>query len=185
MIKKYYKWVNKELKRTSSSDTIIDLFNFATGMAEESAEMMERIEELPNDHLILSTDKHFLEEAGDYLWYFTAYCIVRGIEYKEFKTKLHLYLSNSKPNFFQIEKLVCKQCKTLGLFKKKLFLGKEINEDNIDAIMDTCHGLFFSMVVYLKIDIRNLADNNMKKLSSRYPKGRTTSYNIKLIEKNG
>lgn len=175
-IKQYYQWVGSELKNNKNADDIVDVFNYVTGMSEECGEIFEIINA---DHSHSKVDRNALkDESGDFLWYSVAYHNIVSGDFKEF---MKIYgRANETDNFMEIHLLICGSLKLQGLYRKRLFLGKEVNQESIDAIFVENFARFIHIISYFKLFVSEVYEHNVNKLNERYPEGRTSAYYIEL-----
>ena len=177
----YYNWVQKELKNTSNNDNIIDMLNCSIGLMEESCEFVEIID-CHKQHSEIRTDKLFMEEFGDFSWYLVAMFHLhygdKGHEMLSFLINVNL----SKDTYFHPNVIMVKSGRIIGKFKKILFLGKEY-ENERGYIEDSLHEIvkeYVSIIVYLRLNLNSILEENYKKLNDRYPDGRKLSYKLEL-----
>lgn len=182
-LKKYYEWVGKELKNNKNADDIVDTFNYVTGMSEECGEMLEIIDA---DHSHSKIDRHKLkDESGDFLWYAVAYHNIVSGDFSEF-IKI-IGKANDSDKFMEIHLLIGGCLKLQGLYRKRLFLGKEVEQSLIDEKYSENIIRFIHIISYFKIFVSDVYEHNVDKLNERYPDGRTSKYYIEMkkIPKDG
>lgn len=175
--KQYYDWVSEELKSNKNADNNIDIFNYTSGMVEECAEFLKII-----NRGILHSDidrVKLMEETGDFLWYLTAcHCLKHG-NFNKFH-KLMIIMNSNVPKYMEVNALICDSSKLMGLYRKRIFFGREISEESMEEIYERTFVRFFHLISYFGFFFSDIAEHNKKKLDERYPKGRDSKYYIEL-----
>jgi NTP pyrophosphatase (non-canonical NTP hydrolase) len=172
----YYKWVGDELKNNKNADDIVDIFNYVTGMTEECGEILEIIY---SNHSHSKIDRNLLkDESGDFLWYAVAYHNITVGNVNEFVK--FISKANNTDKFMEIHLLIYGCTKFQGMYRKKLFLGKEVNDKLIDDMFEENFIRFMHILSYFKLFLSDVYEHNVNKLNERYPEGRTSLYYIEL-----
>lgn len=183
-IKDYYGWVSDELKVNKNGSVDADLLNYTSGMTEECSEILKVIDKTPLHSDIqtspIERDK-FLEETGDYLWYVTAYHVLTNGNCKEFESLIHEW-SRNHPHM-EINALMCDSAKLQGMFRKIIFLNKEVDRDEIDIVYRRCVNRFTDIISYFGFIMHQIADYNRVKLGNRYPQGRSSKFFLELVKR--
>lgn len=173
----YYAWVSEELKSNKNGDNNIDIFNYASGMVEECAEFLKII-----NRGILHSDVDrikLIEETGDFLWYMTAcHCLKYG-NFNKFN-ELMIRMNGNAPKYMEVNALICDTSKLMGLYRKRIFFGREISEEVIEEVYERSFVRFFHLINYFGLFFSDVAVYNKQKLDERYPQGRNSNYYIEL-----
>lgn len=182
--KEYYDWVSTELKANDNGTEDADLLNYTSGMTEEASEVMKIINKniLHSDIINNEVEKDkFLEETGDYLWYLTAFHAVKFGNGNSFTTFIWQY--NVTFPHMEINAMMCDSAKLQGLYRKIVFLDKDVKESDIEEVYKRCVRRFFELITYFGFSLYDVMEYNKKKLDIRYPNGRSSKFYIELVKR--
>lgn len=117
---------------------------------------------------------NFKEEIGDGLWYLTIPQRLFGVDFKEmlathpYEQATFKYLTvDSNPTHF-LEILNQDTTEFLDVMKKRVFYGRELNREDLVALLLSIFQGFKELLHLLGEDIGKIMDTNIKKLNARY-----------------
>lgn len=141
--------------------------------------MLEEIEEIKNS---VNDKVNFVEEIGDFLWYFSGFLDLQNKDITTLiKNRVELYnIPDHSPAILldyqyvcfvleMMEKINSKVLRLVSIHKKIIAYNKEYANDIYDKI---CEDIVFDIIVAFEIEVLIYAMyKNINKLAVRYPEG--------------
>jgi NTP pyrophosphatase (non-canonical NTP hydrolase) len=147
------------------------VFHASLGICTEVGELFSNLNIEDEDlHAI-----NLVEELGDLCWYLALACDALKLDFKGHITRIDLPIYEYE---CVIDNLVIESSNLLDLFKKSIFYRKEFNLTIACKTILTIIDLVVSIADENDLNISNILERNIAKLSARYPDRFTEYYAI-------